>query len=66
VLAELADVSDIGAGLIAAVAAINNEDTLINERTAAGMRPKLATPGQSESSRGGAMALPSLACPVHG
>jgi len=46
VLAGLADVPDIGADLIAAVAVINNEDTLINERTAAGLCPKCAALGR--------------------
>ena len=46
VLPELADMPDIGAGLIDVVTAINDEDAVINERTAAGLRSTFARPGR--------------------
>lgn len=43
---ELVDVPDIGEQLLTSVAAINEEDIWVNERTAAGLRSRFATPGR--------------------
>ena len=46
VLPELADEPGIGELYLAGLRAINDEDALINERTAAGLRSKFAAPGR--------------------